>query len=62
MECNQKIVIAKKMQQLRDEILELSNEKGKFVNSPSALQLLEGTIRRKQNRIVLLHFDYNMAD
>lgn len=62
MECNQKIVIANKMKKLRDEILDITKEKERFVDSPAALRVLEGFILRKQSSITLLHLEYNLID
>ena len=60
MECNQKIVIAKKMQKLREEILEITEAKKLFTNSPHLLALLEGAVMRNQEEILVLHFNYSM--
>ncbi len=62
MECNPKIVIAREMQQLRGEILQLTKDKESYTDSPEVLRMLEGFILRKQNRLVLFRSDYNMAD
>ena len=62
MKCNQKIVIAKKMQELRESIADLTTEKERHVDSIEVLRILEGIILRKQNKLLGLHIDYNMVD
>lgn len=62
MECNQKIVIANKMKGLRESIADLTTEKERYIDSVEVLRILEGIILRKQNRLLVLHIDYNMID
>jgi len=61
-ECNQKIIIANKLKNLREEILRLTKEKENFVDDPEVLKFLEINIRRRQTKIMALHFEYNMAN
>lgn len=62
MECNQKIVIANKMKGLRESIADLTTEKERYVDSIEVLRILEGIILRKQNKLLMLHLNYNMID
>jgi hypothetical protein len=50
------------MKGLRESIADLTTEKERYIDSVEVLRILEGIILRKQNRLLVLHIDYNMID